>query len=317
MIYAIDSFMNYLQYEKNLSENTVKAYSIDLRDFNIFLCANGEVSAAESLSPVSVTKNDIKAYIGYMFDKGMTRATMGRKIAAIRSFFAHLHRSGVIESNPALGIIYPKKGKRLPRFLRGGEFDELTSFEPQSFLDYRDRAILELFYSTGCRVGELSGADISDIDLDEKRLKVLGKGRKERYVFITAGAAGFMKDYFKMRSDKFGGLTEPLFVNNRGGRITERGIFDIVTKRARNSELNGSVTPHTLRHSFATDMLNNGADLRAVQEMLGHKNLSATQIYTHTTKERLKAVYNRAHPHADPTFNIDKESLKKDCEKNY
>ena len=303
MIYAIDRFMDYLRYEKNLPENTIKAYSTDLKYFNIFLCSDkkygiGAVSEDGSALLSSVTKDDIKAYIEYMFDSGMTKATMERKIASIRSLFAHIERSGLLKINPARKIIYPQKGRRLPRFLRSGEFDKLIDFDTLTFKDYRDMALIHLFYSTGCRVGELAGASVADMDLESKRLKVLGKGGKERYVFITETAAAAMSDYLKERYNKFNILTKPLFVNNRGGRITERGIFDVITSRAGKAALNASVTPHTLRHSFATDMLNNGADIRAVQEMLGHKNLSATQLYTHTTKERLKNVYNKAHPHA-------------------
>jgi len=303
MIYAIDSFMDYLRYEKNFSENTIKSYSSDLKYFNIFLCTDtkyGVEAVAEdgSALPSSVSKDDIKAYIEYMFDRGMTKTTMERKIAAIRSLFDHIERNGLLKSNPARNIIYPKKGSRLPRFLRSGEFDKLVNFETVTFKDFRDMALIRLFYSTGCRVGEFAGALVDDIDLESKRLKVLGKGRRERYVFITNETASAMSDYLKARHGKFNTLTKPLFVNNRGARITERGIFHIITSRANEAGLNMSVTPHTLRHTFATDMLNNGADIRAVQEMLGHKSLSATQVYTHTTTERLKAVYDKAHPHA-------------------
>ena len=303
MIYAIDSFMDYLRYEKNFSENTVKAYSSDLKFFNIFLCTDvkyGTEAVVEDGSALfsSISKDDIKAYIEYMFDKGMTKATMERKIAAIRSLFEHMERSGLLKKNPARNIIYPKQGSRLPRFLRSGEFDKLVNFKTADFKDFRDLALIHLFYSTGCRVGELAGAFVRDIDLESKRLKVLGKGRKERYVFITNETALIMSDYFKKRSDKFKTLDEPLFVNNRGERITERGIFHIISSRAMEAGLNMSVTPHMLRHTFATDILNNGADIRSVQEMLGHKSLSATQLYTHTSKERLKMVYNNTHPHA-------------------
>ena len=303
MIYAIDSFMDYLRYEKNFSENTVKAYSADLKYFNIFLCTGKEygvkaVSEDGSALPASVSKDDIKAYIAYMFDKGMERATMERKIAAVRSLFAHIERNGLIKVNPAHNIIYPKKKHRLPRFLRFGEFDNLVDFEAVTFKDYRDIALIHLFYSTGCRVGELAGASIRDMDIENKSLKVHGKGGNDRYVFITNESASAMSDYLKKREDKFGDLSEALFVNTKGRRITERGIFGIIASRARKTALNSPVTPHMLRHSFATDMLNNGADIRAVQEMLGHKSLSTTQAYTHTTKERLKNVYNKAHPHA-------------------
>jgi len=303
MIHSINRFEDYLRYEKNFSENTIKAYITDLRYFNAFLCTDEKygveaVSENGSALPSSISKDDIKAYIEYMFDTGMTKATMERKIAAIRSLFAYMERNGLLKVNPTRNLIYPRKGRRLPRFLRSGEFDRLADFETVTFKDYRDAAIIHLFYSTGCRVGELAGAFVADMDIENRRLKVTGKGRRERYVFITEEAAVAMSDYLKKRHAKFDNLTEPLFVNDNGKRITERGIFYIITSRARGADLGYSVTPHTLRHTFATDILNNGADIRAVQEMLGHKNLSATQRYTHTTTERLKNVYNRTHPHA-------------------
>ena len=302
MISAIGKFEDYLRYEKNFSENTVKAYITDLRYFNVFLCTDEKygvdaISEKGSALLSSVSKDDIKAYVEYMFDRGMTKATMERKIAAIRSLFFHVERNGLLKINPARNIIYPRKGRRLPRFLRPGEFDKFANFETATFKDYRDIALIHLFYSTGCRVGELAAASVKDIDIESKKLKVIGKGGKDRYVFITDVAASAMSDYFKERLAKFNILTEPLFVNNRNGRITERGIFHIITSRAR-TVFDASVTPHALRHTFATDILNNGADIRAVQEMLGHKSLSATQKYTHTTTERLKNVYNKAHPHA-------------------
>lgn len=310
MNYAIDGFLNYLKYEKNLSDNTIRAYSIDLRDFNSFLCgdffndSNTDIyelkAQSENGSVIlgSVVKDDIKSYVGYMFDKGLSGASMERKIAAIRSFFKYLHANETLNSNPAENIIYPKKSKRLPRFFRLGEIDLILDFRRDSFIDYRDYALLELFYSTGCRVGELAGADLSNLDIDGLRLKVLGKGNEERLVFLTNETAIAMKEYLQKRQVKFENISEPLFVNNRGSRLTERGIFNIVVRRTKDAGLGGKAGPHTFRHSFATDMLNAGADIRAVQEMLGHKNLSTTQLYTHTTKKRLKEVYDRSHPQA-------------------
>ena len=310
MVFAIDGFMDYLSIQKNLSENTIRAYSTDLRDFNSFLCGQFFKEGDEAIFELSahsnngstildsITKNDIKSYIGYMFDIGLSKASMERKIAAIRSFFKYLNRSNVLENNPAENIIYPKKNKRLPRFFKPGEIDSILNFKLESFIDYRDLAIIELFYSTGCRVGELSGADLLNVDMESRRLKVLGKGREERLVFITQTAAVALKNYLVEREKKLGNLSEPLFVNNQGKRLSERGLFSIVTKRAKDAGFSGKLGPHTYRHSFATDMLNAGADLRAVQEMLGHKNLSTTQIYTHTTKNRLKEVYNKSHPQA-------------------
>jgi site-specific recombinase XerD len=158
--------------------------------------------------------------------------------------------------------------------------------------------MLEVFYSTGARVSELADADIDDIDFDNGTLRVTGKGSKERIVFLTDGSIRWIQQYFNERKKKFGSLTKPLFVNNNGGRLTVRGISFILEGRARATGIIGRISPHVLRHSFATELLNRGADIRAVQEMLGHKNLSTTQIYTHTTKERLKRIYEQYHPHA-------------------
>jgi integrase/recombinase XerC len=311
MLAEIDSFLDHLRYERNVADNTVTAYSLDLSHLNSFL-AGDFTDGSDDDSPYEVTarsrdgdveidtvrRGDITSYLQFLFDNGMARSTMERRIAAIRSFFRYLHGIDSISEDPARGVIYPRKGKRLPRFLKEKEVDAICSFELKNFIDYRDRALLNVFYSTGCRVGELSGAELADLDMDSDRLKVYGKGRIERFVFITAEAHESLKEYLAGRRRRFGGLSEPLFVNNRGGRITERGIFGIVIKRTRAAGLMDKVTPHTFRHSFATEMLNRGADLRAVQEMLGHRSLSSTQIYTHTTKERLKAVYQKTHPHA-------------------
>jgi site-specific recombinase XerD len=246
----------------------------------------------------TIGKDDLTGYLEFIFDSELKRSTIERKIAAIKTFFKFLHNRDIIPKNPAERIIYPKKGKRLPRFLHLKEINAILDFKDTGFIDFRDRALLETFYSTGSRVAELAAARIDDIDMDSGRLKVMGKGREERYVFLTGEALMTIERYLRERVKKFRVLTDPLFINNRGGNITERGIFGIVVKRARAAGMLERVTPHTYRHSFATEMLNQGADLRAVQEMLGHRSLSSTQVYTHTTKERLKRVYERAHPHA-------------------
>jgi integrase/recombinase XerC len=246
----------------------------------------------------TISKDDLTSYLEFIFDSGLKRSSIERKIAAIKTFFKFLYNRDIISRNPAGRIIYPKKGKRLPRFLHLKEVNTILGFQDVTFIDFRDRALLATFYSTGSRVAELAAACISDVDMESGRLKVLGKGREERYVFLTGEALESIGKYLGERTKKFRVLTEPLFVNNRGGRITERGIFGIVVKRARAAGLLERVTPHTYRHSFATEMLNQGADLRAVQEMLGHRSLSSTQVYTHTTKERLKRVYEQTHPHA-------------------
>jgi integrase/recombinase XerC len=228
----------------------------------------------------------------------MKKTSISRKIACIRSFFKFLYNNDYISHNPAVKIHFPKKGKQIPKFLFFNQIEELMSFDIKGFIDYRDRALLELFYSSGARVSEVASADIKRLYLEGGTLKVMGKGGSERMVFLTEESISWMKKYLSKRKEKFGGIDEPLFVNNKGKRITVRGIFYIIVKRARQTGLLQSVSPHTLRHSFATELLNQGADIRAIQEMLGHKSLSTTQIYTHTTKERLKEVYDRFHPHS-------------------
>ncbi len=310
MIFAIDRFMDYLKYEKNLSDNTVLAYSLDLKSLHGFLCGDfigadgvdryglSVQKDGDTVSVSSVTGEDLSAYVEYMFDEGLSRATRSRRIAAIRSFFGYLYRNDFLKTDPSLKLIYPKKEGRLPKFLRQDETDAVTGFKPETFQDYRDLALLELLYSSGCRIGEVAGAEVKDLDLNSRRLMVTGKGSVQRIVFLTDAAADAMDGYLVMREKNFGKPSGPLFVNIRGQGITERGLFYIVRQRASRAGLMSHVTPHTFRHTFATDMLNAGADIRAVQEMLGHRNLSTTQIYTHTTKEHLRWVYEHSHPQA-------------------
>jgi len=309
MIAEIDQFMDYLYYEKNSSENTLNSYNIDLIQLYKFLIGDFRENSIydyeidvicnhEDVLIDSVGSDDIKSFIEFLYDSGKKRITIERKIAAIKSFFKFLFNRNIIQDNPASELIYPKKESRLPRFLYLKQIDSILNFTPKSFIDFRDKAVIELFFSTGARVSELSSADIDDLDIESKRLKVYGKGSVERVVFLTDAVSGSILQYFNARKEKFREISGPLIVNNRGTRITSRGIFNIVVKRAENSGLNIRVSPHTLRHSFATEMLNRGADIRAVQEMLGHKHLSTTQVYTHTTKESLKRVYNKFHPHS-------------------
>jgi len=309
MIHEIDAFLTWLEVEKNAAPKTREAYSRDLNEFSLFLLGeytppsdwNYEVNVTledGEVTVASIGRDDIRSFLEYSYDRGLQKSSIERKVASIRTFFGFLFRHDIISTNPALKILYPKKRKRLPKFLHNKEVLSILDFPLETFLDYRDRALLETMYATGCRVGELAGASVVNLDLEEKRLKVYGKGREERYVFLTDDAVLFVSRYLKVRRERFKGLSEPLFVNNRGDRLTERGIFYLVVKRIRQAGLIEKIGPHTFRHSFATELLNEGADLRAVQELLGHKSLSTTQKYTHTTTEGLKKVYKRSHPHA-------------------
>ena len=309
MIAEIDYFIRYLQSEKNSSVKTIESYNSDLQKFYGFLCGDFGNSLREKYEvrvkvenddiPVSgICRNDITAFIEFSYDCGLKRSSIERKIASIKSFFNFLFRKGYLGENPAARIGYPKKESRLPKFLHLNQIESLLDFDLKGFIDFRDRAILEAFYSTGARVSELCLSDVADVDFDSCRLKVFGKGSEERIVFLTESTGSLIKRYLAERKKKFGSISDPLFVNNRGIRITTRGVYDIVVKRARAAGLIERVSPHTLRHSFATELLNQGADIRAVQEMLGHKHLSTTQVYTHTTKERLKKVFEKYHPHS-------------------
>ncbi len=314
MISEIDSFMDYLNAEKNASALTTKSYNNDLLQFYKFLMNDSddntdfskyETSAKMSGDDIeinSITKSDITAFMEYCYDIKLKRSSVSRKLACIKSFFNFLYDSGVIVKNPSSGIGFPKRAGRIPKILYSNQIEGLFDFEVKNFIDYRDRALLETFYSSGARVSEIASADINNLDLERGSLKVRGKGSVDRIVFLTDQAVKWIRLYFSARTKKFPVLSGPVFVNNSGSRLTVRGIFYIIVKRYRNSSLAGKISPHTLRHSFATAMMDEGADIRAIQEMLGHKNISTTQIYTHTTKERLKKVYEEFHPHSSKNF---------------
>ncbi len=302
----IDLFMTYLVAEKNNSPETLKAYNTDLIQFYRFLCGDNisknvpdyGMVIRDHVESKDITADDIRSFLEYIYDQNLKKSSIERKIASIKSFFKFLHSRNYISINPAQKIHYPRREKKLPRSLKLSDVDRILNFECDEFSDYRDMALLETFYATGCRVGELSGTDITHLDLESMRLRVTGKGKVDRITFLTPSACSALKHYLKFRSMVTGENEKALFVNYRGGRITTRGIYDIVIKRTRNAGVTSHVSPHTLRHTFATEVLNGGADIRAVQEMLGHQSLSTTQIYTHTTRDRLKKIYSDYHPHA-------------------
>jgi integrase/recombinase XerC len=303
----IDRFADYLKFEKNYSDKTVMAYTSDLIAFIRFLLDNiknsgdyetGAVISDDDIIIESVKDRDIVSFVEFLYDSGLKKSSIERKIASIKIFFKYLFNKELIIKNPAVFIHFPKKDKRLPKFLHENQMESLLDFPVKNFLDQRDIALLETFYSTGARVSELADASLRDLDLSAGRMMVTGKGRKDRQVFLTESSMKQIKIYLDLKSKKFNTSDGALFVNNRGGRMSVRGIYDIVVKRAGQAGFFKDVSPHSLRHSFATDLLNGGADIRAVQEMLGHKNISTTQTYTHTTKERLKKTYDNFHPHS-------------------
>jgi integrase/recombinase XerC len=311
MLNEIDSFMNYLEIERNCSPKTIKAYNDDLMQLLNFLAGDrdddgkqiyevtAETAAGKSdVITASISTNDIRAFIEFCYDSGLKKSSISRKIACFKSFFNYLFNRDIIQINPSEKLSFPKKERNIPKFLRYNQMEELMGFEVREFIDSRDMALIEVFYSSGARVSELASADITDLDMDGGILKVKGKGGDDRIVFLTDSSVVRIRAYLEMRRNKFGVITDPLFVNNNGGRITSRGIFYAIVKRARSLGIKLKISPHILRHSFATELMDRGADIRSVQELLGHKNISTTQIYTHTTKQRLKKIYNRFHPHS-------------------
>lgn len=282
----IDKFIRYLEIEKNYSRHTVLNYRHDLKDFAGFWGEN----PIEKIDYLSLRK-----YLAALKEKNLGSRTVNRRLSALRSFFKFLTREGFLKANPITSISSPKQEKHLPQFLTEEEVVKLIdAVLPKDERGLRDRAILETFYSTGMRISELVGLDDNDVDTISGVAKVMGKGRKERIVPIGEEAITAIRKYLESRKRK----TSALFLNKNGTRITTRGVRLIVDKYLHVAGIKEGVSPHTLRHSFATHLLNRGADLRSVQELLGHANLSTTQIYTHLTTDRLKAVYNKAHPRA-------------------
>ncbi len=288
----IDRFCQYLSVERNASPHTVDAYRRDLEQFAAF----AGVNRTEGATVATVGHLLIRRYLAHLH-KEQKKSTIGRKLAAIRSFYRYLLRQGVVAANPAELVSTPKREKRLPYHLN---IDEVTTLVEApaggTLLSARDRAILETLYSCGIRVSELTGLNVGGIDLEGSTVRVLGKGGKERIVPLGSHAADALADYLSARGNP---LPEtPLFLNARGGRLTRRSVARIIDRYILHLASMKKVSPHTLRHTFATHLLEGGADLRAIQELLGHASLSTTQKYTHVTIDRLLEVYDKAHPKA-------------------
>jgi len=284
----IDKFISYLEIEKNYSPHTVLNYRIDLKELAAFL-------EEKKVTLEKVNYLTLRQFLAGLRVKHPRPRTLSRKLSTIRSFFKFLCREGYLKTNPSSILSSPKLDKRLPNFLSEEEMTKLIeapSLDEVSGL--RDRAILEVLYSTGMRVSELVSLQMRDIDFLSNMVKVLGKGKKERLLPIGDQALKILRCYLEKRESKL----EAVFLNKNHTRLTGRGIRNILNKYIHQMSQKEHVSPHTLRHSFATHLLNRGADLRSVQELLGHANLSTTQIYTHLTTDRLKMVYDKAHPHA-------------------
>lgn len=284
-------FLRVLGEERNNSPHTLRAYRQDLDDFIRF--------AGEKTSPADVDHIVIRAFLGNLRERNLGKATIARKLSAVRSFLKFLLRRGMIERNPAAGVRTPKRDKKLPHFLSRDEVERLLKAPVGADArSTRDRAILEVMYSTGLRVGELAALRLGDVDLHEGTALARGKGKKERMVPLGSFALAAVGKYLAMRPQKGKSAESPLFLNRFGGGLSTRSVRRLFEKYVKIAGLSPRTSPHTLRHSFATHMLDAGADLRSVQELLGHASLSTTQVYTHLTTTRLREIYERAHPRA-------------------
>ncbi|MBI4610577.1 MAG: tyrosine recombinase XerC [Candidatus Rokubacteria bacterium] len=288
---AVETFLQYLDVERGASPHTLRSYRADLGEFTAFLARHKLARLAD------VDARAIRAYLVWLHSRGLSRTTIARKLAALKSGFRFWARRGVIPRNPAREVGTPRVPKRLPAFLPIDEaWALLESAAPDTVQGKRDRAILEVFYATGLRVAELCGVDRGDLDRFQGTVRVVGKGNKERIVPLGDHALRALDAYLAVRPSGEGAL----FQNLRGGRLTVRSVHRIVKGRARGAGIARPVTPHALRHTFATHMLDQGADLRLIQDLLGHSRLSTTQKYTHVSADRLMKVYDAAHPRAHP-----------------
>jgi integrase/recombinase XerC len=280
-------FIDFLRKEKNYSEHTIRAYQRDIEVFIDFLNDN---NIAE------IDSNVVSYYIAFLLKYGFDKNTVARKLSSLKSFFKTLKKMGLISENPADVIKTPKKKKHLPGFLTYEQVEESLKIE-----DPRDSAIMEVLYSCGLRASELTGLNIDDVDLHQEEMRVMGKGGKERILPLGRRAREAVLKYMRCRKSHEGdrGVKEPLFLNYRGRRLTTRSLQRIVRKHLLRVARSSGTNPHILRHSFATHLLERGADLRAVQELLGHASLSTVQIYTHLTTKHLKDIYTKAHPRAE------------------
>lgn len=300
----IAAFLTHLQKERDVSPNTLRAYTKDLVNLEEFL-----ISQLGTWSWDQVDRLTLRGFLGYLTRKKLSKRSIARSLSAVRTFFKFLHREEIVESNPARAVASPKLEKYLPAWLDRKQVDvlfdmaELRAKEGE-FADVRNLAIIELFYSTGMRLSELRGVNRGDLDLVAQQVKVRGKGRKERIIPVGNKAALALRNYESKRDElsrKLGASRidkSAWFLGPRGKRLSVRAIQDIVTRFLSKLDENSGLSTHSLRHSFATHLLDAGADLRAVQELLGHASISTTQIYTHTSVERLREVYKKAHPRA-------------------
>ena len=281
-----EQFLFFLKSEQNVSPHTLRSYTKDLVDFLTFA----------DKRPKEIDNLDIRSFLASLHHSNLKKSSISRQLATIRSFFKFLHREGYVKNNPAKLVSSPKVPKNLPRFLSIDEvFYLMETPQGDTFKPTRDKAILELLYSSGLRVSELTSLDMSDLDIKESLLRAKGKGRKERILPIGIKAMEALQNYLPERM-LLKRKTAAIFLNNRGGRLTQRSVRRILLYYSRMINIDGDLSPHTLRHTFATHLLHEGADLRSIQELLGHSSLSTTQRYTHVDIGHLTEVYDKAHP---------------------
>lgn len=296
----IGDFLDYLTYERNVSPNTIAAYRDDLESFIGFLCNDYFTMGREQLELGRVDHLTVRSYLAHLSRRNLSRASTARHLSALRTFFKYLVREGITEANPARTVATPKRERHLPTVMQTSEVALLLEQpDTSTTLGVRDAAFLELMYASGLRISELVGIDIDDIELRARLVKVHGKGSKERIVPFGSKAEAAVRAWLAVRSEIVHDIDEQaIFVNYRGQRITTRSVRRLFDDYIRQAALRSGISPHTLRHSFATHLLNAGADLRGIQELLGHASLSTTQKYTHLNDSQLMAVYKKSHPRA-------------------
>jgi integrase/recombinase XerC len=290
---AVRGFLRHLSLETNASPHTVRAYGDDLRQF----LAHARAERGRGVAPADVDHLLIRSFLARLHDRGLKKSSSARKLAGLRTFFRWLCREGILVRNPARALLSPRTERRIPAHLEESEVATLLDLPGDGVVAVRGRAVLELLYATGLRCAELVSLDLPEVDFEARMVRVVGKGRKERVVPFGVRAREAVTAWLPVRLCLYP-ESEALFVNQRGGRLTDRSVRNLMTDRVRQVALARKITPHTLRHSFATHLLERGADLRTIQELLGHASLSTTQRYTHVNARYILDIYRKTHPRA-------------------
>ena len=297
---SIQEFKNYLLVEKNASPHTLDSYLNDIDQFQNFLTHSGHAIESSAIKLEKIDRLAVRSFMIYLYKKSYSGATMRRKLSTLSSFFRFLSREGYVKNNIVNSLSAPRVQNKLPAYFSVDEMFRLLQLpKGEDFLPIRDRALLEMFYSCGLRISELVGLTLQNFDLDSRTVRVRGKGGKERLLPLGHHCVQALKNYLNIRRAKIQKpSTEKLFLNHRGAGISVRGIRKVVDKYIKQGNFAGGVSPHSIRHSFATHLLEGGADLRSIQELLGHSSLSTTQKYTHLTLDKLYETYDKTHPRA-------------------